>query len=107
MATAAKTARAALKKYIPLFDRIMVLRAEPLSKSKGGVFMPKPKRKNSKAVVVAAGPGYRTQDGRHLPCILKVGDIVLLPEFNGASVEIDGVEYEVYKENTLLGKIEF
>ena len=48
----------ALKRLVPLLDRVLVQRAEAVLKSKGGIVIPeKAQSKVLEGVVVAAGPG--------------------------------------------------
>ena len=43
-------------------------------------------------VVVATGPGAKTKDGTVIPCDVKSGDTVLLPEYGGTPVKLEGQE---------------
>ena len=43
-------------------------------------------------IVVATGPSAKTKDGVLIPCDVKTGDIVLLPEYGGTSVKLEGQE---------------
>lgn len=53
-------AAAAAKKLIPLFDRVLIRKAETLSKTAGGIVIPeKAQAKVLKGTVVAIGPGSR------------------------------------------------
>jgi len=52
----------ALKRFIPMFDRVLIQRAESLTKTKGGIVIPeKAQQKVLKGTVVAVGPGSRTE----------------------------------------------
>ena len=45
-----------------MFDRILIQRAEAVTKTKGGIVIPeKAQEKVLKGTVVAVGPGYRTE----------------------------------------------
>lgn len=51
---------AAAKRLIPMFDRVLVLRAEAVTKTKGGIVIPeKSQGKVLHGTVVAVGPGSR------------------------------------------------
>lgn len=53
-------AAASFKKLIPLFDRVLIQRAEAVTKTKGGLVLPeKAQGKVLKGTVVAIGPGAR------------------------------------------------
>jgi len=97
----------ALKRFLPLVDRVLVARAEAATKSKGGILIPeKAQAKMKEGTIVAVGPGARnTTDGKVMPMSLAVGDKVLLPEFGGLKVEIDDKEFSLFKENDILAKL--
>ncbi|KAK2727440.1 10 kDa heat shock protein, mitochondrial-like [Artemia franciscana] len=97
----------ALKRLIPLFDRVLVEKAEAITKTRGGIVIPeKAQQKVLQATVVAVGPGARNNQGQHTPVTVKVGDKVLLPEYGGTKVEVEDKEYFLFKENDLLAKLE-
>lgn len=51
---------AAAKRLIPLFDRVLILKAEPITKTKGGIVIPeKSQGRVLQGTVVAVGPGAR------------------------------------------------
>lgn len=54
------------KRLIPLLDRILVQRAEALSKTKGGIVIPeKAQAKVLEGIVIAVGPGARNTVRKH------------------------------------------
>ncbi|KAL1491242.1 hypothetical protein ABEB36_011867 [Hypothenemus hampei] len=97
----------ALKRLVPLFDRVLVKKAEALSKTKGGIVIPeKAQGKVLEGTVVAVGPGQRKEDGTHIPIAVKEGERVLLPEYGGTKVEVEeNAEYFLYRETDILGKL--
>lgn len=56
------------------------------------------------ATVVAVGPGARNNTGQFVPCSVKAGDKVLLPEYGGNKIEIDNKEYYLFRDADILGK---
>ncbi|KAL1116674.1 hypothetical protein AAG570_005146 [Ranatra chinensis] len=98
----------ALKRLVPMFDRVLVQRAEAVTKTAGGIVIPeKSQGKVLHGTVVAVGPGSRNQSGEIIPPQVSVGDNVLLPEFGGTKVEIDdNKEYHLFRESDILAKIE-
>ena len=48
----------------------------------------------------------RDEDGKEIKFDVKVGDIVLLPKYGGTEVKIDGKEYQLVREDDLLGILE-
>jgi chaperonin GroES len=50
------------KQLIPLFDRVLIQKAEAVTKTKGGIVIPeKAQAKVLRGTVVAVGPGARNQ----------------------------------------------
>ncbi|KAF7282301.1 hypothetical protein GWI33_002875 [Rhynchophorus ferrugineus] len=98
----------ALKKLVPLFDRVLIKKAEAITKTKGGIVIPeKAQGKILHGTVVAVGPGQRKDDGSHIPVTVKVGEQVLLPEYGGTKVEVaDNEEYHLYRETDILAKVD-
>merc|ERR1739844_419085 len=94
-----------LKRFMPMFDRILVQRADAVTKTKGGIIIPeKAQGKVLEATVVAAGPGARNEKGDTVPLSIAVGDKVLLPEFGGSKIEIDAKEYTLLRESDIMAK---
>uniref|UniRef100_D3TPU0 10 kDa heat shock protein, mitochondrial n=1 Tax=Glossina morsitans morsitans TaxID=37546 RepID=D3TPU0_GLOMM len=99
----------AIKKIMPMLDRILVQRAESLTTTKGGIVLPeKSQAKMMQGTVVAVGPGARNnQTGAHIAPSVKEGDRVLLPEYGGTKVELeDKKEYLLFRESDILAKYE-
>ncbi|CAF0814139.1 unnamed protein product [Didymodactylos carnosus] len=100
-------ASGALKKIIPLFDRVLVERFAPALKTKGGLHIPeKALGKVLNATVVAVGKGIRQKDGTYVSVSVQPGDKVLLPEYGGTKVELEEKEYFIFKEADILAKLE-
>merc|ERR1712062_427643 len=94
-----------LKRFLPMFDRILVQRAEAMTKTKGGIIIPeKSQGKVLEGTVVAAGPGARNEKGETVPMSVQVGDQVMLPEFGGTKVEIEAKEYTLLRESDIVAK---
>lgn len=93
---------------MPLFDRVLIQRAEAVTKTKGGIVLPeKAQAKVLQGTVVAIGPGQRNDQGQHIPLSVKVGDVVLLPEYGGTKVELeDNKELHLFREADILAKLD-
>ncbi|XP_074659165.1 10 kDa heat shock protein, mitochondrial-like [Tubulanus polymorphus] len=95
----------AFKKFVPLFDRVLVQRLLPEAKSKGGILIPeKSMGKVLIAEVKAVGEGTRTDNGDVRKMNVSVGEQVLLPEYGGTKVTIEEEEYHLFREGDILGK---
>merc|ERR1712045_427771 len=94
---------AVAKRVIPLFDRVLIQRAAAETKTKGGLYIPeKAQAKVNEGLVVAVGPGGRSESGATIPMSVAVGDKVLLPEFGGAKLEMEGEEFQLFRESDLV-----
>ena len=49
--------------------------------------------------MVAVGPGMRTEAGATVAPVVAVGDKVLLPEFGGNKIEVDGEEFQMFRKS--------
>lgn len=97
----------AFKKFIPMFDRVLVERFAAEVKTKSGIMIPeKAQGKIQQATVKAVGIGGRTEAGQITPMSVKVGDQVLLPEYGGTKVVIEDQDYFLFRENDIIGKFE-
>ena len=92
-----------IRRLIPLLDRVLVQRVVKESKSAGGIILPESATPSiNEGVVVAVGPGARTHTGELIPCAVKEGDRVLLPEYGGSQVNLNGNNNR--KQNTFSWK---
>jgi len=97
----------ALKRFIPLFDRVLVERFAPELKTKSGIMLPeKSAGKVLDATVIAVGPGKVIESGKVIPVSVKVGDRVLLPEYGGTKVTLEEKEYFLFRDTDIMGKFE-
>ena len=51
------------------------------------------------------GPGMRTEAGTTVAPVVAVGDKVLLPEFGGNKIEVDGEEFQMFRETDIVAKL--
>ncbi|XP_048339481.1 10 kDa heat shock protein, mitochondrial isoform X2 [Sphaerodactylus townsendi] len=95
----------AFKKFLPLFDRVLVERCAAETVTKGGIMLPeKSQGKVLQATVVAVGSGSKTKNGDLQPVSVKVGEKVLLPEYGGTKVMLDDKDYFIFRDGDILGK---
>jgi len=94
-----------LKKLLPLADRVLIKRVLPVTKTAGGILLPESNvSKNHEGEVLATGPGFRSRDGELVPVPVAVGDKVLLPEYGGLPIKIDGEELFLFRSDEILAK---
>ncbi|HOO38547.1 MAG TPA: co-chaperone GroES [Deltaproteobacteria bacterium] len=94
-------------KIRPLQDRVLVKRIEEEEKTKGGIIIPDTaKEKPQMGVIMAAGKGKKTEDGKVVPLDVKQGDKVLFSKYAGTEVKVEGNEMLIMREDDILGVVE-
>ena len=90
----------------PLADRVVIKMIEAEETTKSGIVLPgAAKEKPQVAEVVAVGPGG-VVDGKEVKMELSVGDKVLISQYAGTNVKLDGQEYTILRQSDVLAKIE-
>eukprot|EP00759_Apiculatamorpha_spiralis_P011054 PhF_6_TR18525/c0_g1_i1/m.27062/K04078/groES, HSPE1; chaperonin GroES len=83
----------------PLGKRVLVRRVEAAKETKSGILIPEQAQgRVNEGKVVAVAEATKDWEPK-----VQMGDTVLLPEFGGTSVKIDGVEMSFFNEDQLLG----
>jgi chaperonin GroES len=90
----------------PLGDRVIVMPSSREETSASGIIIPDTasREKPERGTVVAVGPG-KHDDGVLVPMTLKVGDQVLFSKYGYDEVKIDGQEYLILAESSVLAII--
>lgn len=90
---------------VPLGDRIVVKPSEKEGEKKlaSGIIIPESvdKEKPAKGEVVAVGQG-KYEDGKRVPMQVKVGDTVLFSKYGYDAVKVEGQEYYILSESSVL-----
>jgi len=87
----------------PLGDRVLVEPLEPEAKSAGGIYLPEAAQEAPRAgKVIAVGPGRRSDEGELIPVGVKVGDVVIYTKCGGNDVKVDGKDYLLLDEHSIL-----
>ncbi|KAF5945581.1 hypothetical protein HYC85_015809 [Camellia sinensis] len=76
------------KRLIPTFNRVLVEKIVPPSKTTAGILLPEKSSKLNSGKVVAVGPGMRDKVGNLIPVGVNEGDTVLLPDYGGTQVKL-------------------
>ena len=93
-------------KIQPLADRILVEPVKEDETSKGGIIIPETaKEKPQQGEVVALGTGRIDDEGNKIPFNVKKGDRILMPKYGGTEVKIESKEYQIMREDDILGII--
>jgi chaperonin GroES len=90
----------------PLGDRVLVEPLKDQETNKGGIIIPDTaKEKPQQGKVIAVGTGKLDDNGNKIPFNVKKGDLVLMPKYGGTEVKIDNKEYQILREEDILGII--
>ena len=91
----------------PLLNRVVVRKAEALTKTKGGIILTSGKEERLNfGTVMAVGPGKQLENGALRPTMVAVGDTVLLPEYGGSKVTLaDDQELYIYRDDDIMGTL--
>ena len=97
----------AFKAIRPLMNRVVIKKAEALTKTKGGIILTSGKEERLNfGTVMAVGPGKTLDNGTLRESLVKVGDTVLLPEYGGAKVTLAGdEELFIYRDDDIMGTL--
>jgi chaperonin GroES len=55
---------------------------------------------------MAVGPGRLVDGGKIVPLNVSIGDKVLLPEYGGQTVHMEGEDLTLFREDEILAKFE-
>lgn len=93
-------------KIQPLGDRVLVEPVKEGESKKGGIIIPdSAKEKPQQGKVIAVGTGKVDDNGKKIAFSVKKGDTVLMPKYGGTEVKIDDKEYQIMREDDILGII--
>ena len=97
----------AFKTLRPLLNRVVVRKAEAVTKTKGGIILTSGKEeKLNQGVVLSVGPGKTLENGTVRETMVKVGDTVLLPEYGGSKIVLaDEQELFIYRDDDIMGTL--
>jgi chaperonin GroES len=91
-------------KIQPLGDRVLVEPVKEEETKKGGIIIPDTaKEKPQQGKVIAVGTGKIDDSGKKIPFNVKKGDKILMPKYGGTEVKLDGKEYQIMREEDILG----
>lgn len=88
-------------KLKPLFDKVVLKRAEAVQENKLGIILPdSAKEKPEVFEVIAVGPGKDSE------MVVAVGDRVIAAKYSGTEIKLDGEEYTVIAQEDILAVVE-
>ncbi len=94
-------------KIQPLGDRVLVEPVKEEEQKKGGIIIPDTaKEKPQEGKVIAVGTGKLDDNGKLIPFHVKKGDKILMPKYGGSEIKINDKEYQLLREDDILGIIQ-
>jgi chaperonin GroES len=86
----------------PYADRVLVRPVAPEETTSFGLIIPdSTKEKPEQGVVVAVGPGKKSDDGKMIPLSVKVGDKIMFSKYGYDEIKLSGVEYYLIREDSI------
>ena len=93
-------------KLKPLLDRVVLKSTEAEETTKSGIILTgSAKEKPVVSEVVAVGPGGIV-DGKEVTMYVEVGDKVVISNYAGTEVKLDGEEYKIVRQDDILAVVE-
>ena len=90
----------------PLADRVVIKMVETEETTKSGIVLTgSAKEKPEVAEIIAVGPGGIV-DGNEVKMEVKVGDKVLISQYAGTKVKLDGDEKIIVRQSDILAIVE-
>jgi len=95
-----------VKRFAPHADRILVQKIKAEAKTISGLLLPDAATQEvNQGTVVAVGPGRMNGKGASLPMSTTVGDLVVVPQYGGTAIKLDGEDFLVYRDEDIVGVI--
>ena len=99
--TKPKTSSTVLK---PTEDRLLVRPVEQEEQTRSGIYIPDTaKEKPQEGEVIAVGPGKKTDEGKRLEMVVKVGNRIMYSKYGGTEIKVDGEDLLIMRESDVLG----
>lgn len=93
--------------FSPVHDRVVIQRVEVTNTSAGGiVFASCDTEVPDQGIVLAIGPGKKSDSGVFIPTTIKVGEKVLFGKNGVIAVKVDGMDILVLKEEDVFAVLE-
>ncbi len=87
----------------PLGNRVLVEPSEAEDKSAGGILLPESaQEKPAEGKVIAVGPGELRDDGERAEMSVSEGDIVIYKKYGGTDITVEGTDYVLVDEDSIL-----
>jgi chaperonin GroES len=90
----------------PLGDRLIVEVLDEEEVLASGIVLPDTaKEKPQRGRVLAAGPGPRDDDGKHVEMDVGEGDEIIFSKYGGTEIKLGADDYLILRESDVLAKV--
>jgi chaperonin GroES len=90
----------------PLGDRLIVEVLDEEEVLASGIVLPDTaKEKPQRGRILAAGPGPRDEDGKHVEMDVGEGDEIIFSKYGGTEIKLGADEYLILRESDVLAKV--
>ncbi|RYG75435.1 co-chaperone GroES [bacterium] len=87
----------------PLGDKVLVQPSTGSEKTAGGIVLPdSAKERPQEGTVIAVGEGRTLDSGEKVAVSVKEGDLVVYSKYGGTEIKVDGTEYLILDESSIL-----
>ena len=87
----------------PLGDKVLVQPSAGAEQTAGGIVLPdSAKERPQEGTVIAVGSGRTLDNGTKVELGVKEGDLVIYSKYGGTEVKLDGTEYLILDESSIL-----
>jgi len=92
----------------PLSDHILIEPIKEEEKTKSGIILPDTaeKERPEQGLVIAVGPGRKTNAGKVIPLDIVPGQKVLFTKYGPNEIKVDNKEYLIAKQEDILAIID-
>jgi chaperonin GroES len=92
-----------MAKIKPLGDKVLVQPKTSSDQTAGGIVLPDTaKERPQEGTVIAVGPGRTLDNGDKAKIGVEEGDIVIYSKYGGTEVKLDGTDYLILDESSIL-----
>jgi len=96
-----------MSKLKPVNGNVILRPIEEEEQMKGNIIIPDMgKERPEMGEIIEIAPVYNFNKGEYIPDILKVGMKVLIPKMGAMSITIDGEEYYITAQSSILSIVE-
>jgi chaperonin GroES len=92
-----------MAKVRPLADKVLVQPKKEEEKTAGGIVLPdSAKERPQEGTVIAVGTGRLLDNGSRAEMSVKEGDVVIYSKYGGTEITVDGEDYLLMDEGSIL-----